>query len=84
MKLGCIHTLNPTNLESMRGLTRRSHDFHPGHIISASAMSADEEARTGARDIPKEDQVQIFVYVEAGVRNLEVHVVVSVAVIELD
>lgn len=78
------HTLNPTNLESVWWLNRHTHDFHPGHIISASAKSADEQDRTGARDVLKEDQVEISVYVEAGVRNLEAHILISCAVIELD
>lgn len=78
------HTLNPTNLESVWWLNRRSHDFHPGHIVNASAKSTDEQDRTSVRDILKEDQVQISIYVEAGVRNLEVNVLISGAVIELD
>lgn len=77
-------TSNPTNLESVWWLKARSHDFHPGHIVSMSTESADEQDRTGTRDIPKEDQIQISVYVEAGVRNLKAHVFISGAVIKLD
>lgn len=78
------HTLNATNLESVWRLNRCSHDFHLGHIVCEGAKSADEQDWTGTWDVPKEDQVQISVYVEAGVRNLEVHVLISSAVIKLD
>lgn len=46
--------------------------------------STDEQARTAMWHILHEDQIQISIYVEAGVGHLKVHILVSSAVIKLD
>lgn len=78
------HTLNPTNLESVWWLNRRSHDLHLGHILRVSAKPTDEQYWTGVLDVLKKDQFQMFVYLKAGIRYLEVYILISGAVIELD